>query len=142
MTSFAPDFSAGSYRELDRTVLDGYWTVQYPVPARVIAVRNGAVTPLCPGYAPRRRTCAEVEHEPDRIARGRSPGCVAGAIAALAGGLAVVACGGSGATAGLPAGTGTNASNPQALAASQCMRAHGITNFPDPVKGVPLPGGG
>ncbi len=53
-------------------------------------------------------------------------------------GLAVVACGGSGATTGLQAGTGTNAANPQALAASECMRAHGITNFPDPIKG---PGG-
>jgi hypothetical protein len=56
----------------------------------------------------------------------------------LACGLAVAACSGSGATLSQQAGTGTNASNPQALAASQCMRAHGITNFPDPVKG---PGG-
>jgi hypothetical protein len=79
-----------------------------------------------------------VEHESDRIAQDRSPARFAGALAALACGLAVAACGGSGATAALQAGTGTNASNPQALAASQCMRAHGITNFPDPVKG---PGG-
>lgn len=56
-------------------------------------------------------------------------------IAALACGLAVTACGGAG-TAAIPqAGTGTNASNPQALASSECMRAHGIRNFPDPVKG-------
>lgn len=47
-------------------------------------------------------------------------------------------CGGSGATAGEAAGTGTNASNQQAVAASACMRANGIRNFPDPVKG---PGG-
>jgi hypothetical protein len=79
-----------------------------------------------------------MKHESDRIDRRRSPGGVAGALAVLACGLAVAACGGSGATAGQPAGTGTNASNPQALTASQCMRAHGITNFPDPVKG---PGG-
>jgi hypothetical protein len=46
--------------------------------------------------------------------------------------LAVAACGGSGTTSGQPAGIGTNASNPQALAASQCMRAHGVPNFPDP----------
>ena len=57
------------------------------------------------------------------------------ATAALACALVVTACGGAG-TAAIPqAGTGTNASNPQALAASQCMRAHGIRNFPDPVKG-------
>ena len=79
-----------------------------------------------------------MKHTPDRIAAGRPPGRVTGALAALACGLAVAACGGSGATAGEPAGTGTNASNPQAVAASECMRAHGITNFPDPVKG---PGG-
>jgi hypothetical protein len=52
--------------------------------------------------------------------------------------LLVAACGGSRAAAGQPAGTGTNASDPQAVAASECMRAHGIKNFPDPVKG---PGG-
>jgi hypothetical protein len=46
----------------------------------------------------------------------------------------MAACAASGPTTGQQAGTGTNASNPQALAASQCMRAHGITNFPDPVK--------
>jgi hypothetical protein len=46
--------------------------------------------------------------------------------------LLVAACGGSGAAAGQPAGTGTNASDPQALAASECMRANGIKNFPDP----------
>jgi hypothetical protein len=61
----------------------------------------------------------------------------AGAVTALACGLAV-ACGTSGTTAIRQAATGTNASNPQAVAASQCMRAHGIRNFPDPVKG---PGG-
>jgi hypothetical protein len=74
----------------------------------------------------------------DRIAAGRPPRAVAGALTALACGLAVVACGGSGATAGQPVGAETNASNPQAVAASECMRAHGITNFPDPVKS---PGG-
>jgi hypothetical protein len=50
----------------------------------------------------------------------------------------VAACGGAAATAGQPADAGTNASNPQALTASECMRAHGVTNFPDPVKS---PGG-
>jgi hypothetical protein len=57
------------------------------------------------------------------------------ASAALACGLAVAACGGAGSAAIPQAGTGTNASDPQALAASECMRAHGIRNFPDPVKG-------
>jgi hypothetical protein len=63
---------------------------------------------------------------------------VTGVLAVLMCGLAVAACGGAGATPAQPAGTGTNASNPQALTASECMRAHGITNFPDPVK---APGG-
>jgi hypothetical protein len=67
-----------------------------------------------------------------RFARG-------GVVTALACGLAVAACGTSGTTASHQAGTGTNAANPQAVAASECMRAHGIRNFPDPEKG---PGGG
>jgi hypothetical protein len=79
------------------------------------------------------RTCG-VKHESDRLTRCRSPTGVAGTLA----GLTVGACGGARATAGQQPGTGTNASNPQALAASECMRAHGITNFPDPIKG---PGG-
>ena len=79
-----------------------------------------------------------MQHESDGIARGRSPAHVAGALVALACGLVVTACSGAGQTPAQDAGTGTSASNPQALTASQCMRAHGITNFPDPVKG---PGG-
>jgi hypothetical protein len=76
---------------------------------------------------------------PDRLAalRPRLAQLAAG-LAALSGVLLVGACGGSGATAGEAASTGTNASNPQALTASQCMRANGIRNFPDPVRG---PGG-
>jgi hypothetical protein len=42
--------------------------------------------------------------------------------------LALVACGGSGAR------SGSAASNPQ-LKMSECMRAHGVPGFPDPVKG-------
>jgi hypothetical protein len=79
-----------------------------------------------------------VKHESDRLTRCRSPTGVAGTLAALACGLTVAACAGARATASQQPGTGTNASNPQALAASECMRAHGITNFPDPIKG---PGG-
>jgi hypothetical protein len=75
-----------------------------------------------------------VEHESDLVAGGRSPARLAGALAALGFGPALAGCGGLGATAGQTPGTGTNAGNPQALSASQCMRAHGITNFPDPVK--------
>jgi hypothetical protein len=95
---------------------------------------NRAVTPLSRCYPPPNRTCGGVQHESDRDVQGRSPRRVACGLATLACGLAVAACGGSGTTAGQPAGSGTNASNPQALTASQCMRAHGITNFPDPVK--------
>jgi hypothetical protein len=79
-----------------------------------------------------------VEHASDSIARDRSPQRFAGVIAAPACALAIAACGASGAAAIHPAGTGTNASNPQAVAMSECMRAHGIRTFPDPVKG---PGG-
>jgi len=67
--------------------------------------------------------------------RGSRPPGVCGAVVTLAFALAASACGGSGAAAVPQADTGTNASNPQAVAASQCMRAHGIHNFPDPVKG-------
>jgi hypothetical protein len=48
--------------------------------------------------------------------------------------VAVAGCGSTGA----PSGTVTNASSPsgkspqQALRFSQCMRAHGVSNFPDP----------
>ena len=43
--------------------------------------------------------------------------------------LSLAACGGSGPSAK------SAASNPQ-LAASECMRAHGVPNFPDPTKGA------
>jgi hypothetical protein len=43
--------------------------------------------------------------------------------------LVLAACGGSG------SGAKSAASNPQ-LAASECMRAHGVPNFPDPTKGA------
>ncbi len=76
--------------------------------------------------------------ESDRVAQRRSPPRAAGALAALACGLSVAACGGSGENPGQQAGVGTSASNPQAVAASECMRAHGIRNFPDPVRS---PGG-
>lgn len=55
------------------------------------------------------------------------------AVAVLAGAV-IAGCGSTGA----PSGTVTNASNPggkspqQALKFAQCMRAHGVSNFPDP----------
>jgi hypothetical protein len=60
---------------------------------------------------------------------------ISGAAAAVVCAVAIAGCGGSGSSAVQAAATGTNAANPQAQAASQCMRAHGIRNFPDPVKG-------
>jgi hypothetical protein len=47
--------------------------------------------------------------------------------------LGVVACGASGA----PSGTTTNAasSSRSALALAECMRSHGVSNFPDPAQG-------
>lgn len=56
------------------------------------------------------------------------------ALAALVGGAALAGCGSTGA----PSGTVTNGSSPnpkggsQALAFARCMRAHGVSNFPDP----------
>ena len=60
--------------------------------------------------------------------RHRLPAAVAacGAVA-----LGLVACGGS-------TPTSSSGSNNEQLALAQCMRAHGVSNFPDPIKG---PGG-
>lgn len=80
----------------------------------------------------------------------------AAALVVLVGALSAAACGGTSANPGVAnVGTGTQstttpASGPglgngqakrfaQALAFSRCMRAHGVTNFPDPSRG---PGGG
>jgi hypothetical protein len=59
------------------------------------------------------------------------------AATALMLGLTVAACGAT----GQPSGTTTNASSSSssAFALAQCMRSHGVPNFPDPTKG---PGGG
>lgn len=56
------------------------------------------------------------------------------AIAGVCCGAALGACGGASGANGVT-GVDTSASNPQALAASECMRAHGVPNFPDPTKG-------
>jgi len=52
--------------------------------------------------------------------------------------LTIAACGSSRPGSTGDASTGPASSNPAALAASQCMRAHGIANFPDPTQS---PGG-
>jgi hypothetical protein len=61
--------------------------------------------------------------------------------AALAGvALLAAACGGGSAPAAAPsapAGGGTTVSNTDALPYSQCMRAHGVPNFPDPDPNTP-----
>jgi len=49
------------------------------------------------------------------------------ALAALSCAVALAACGGS--------GSKPTASSSSQLAMSECMRAHGVPNFPDPVKG-------
>jgi hypothetical protein len=55
---------------------------------------------------------------------------------AAASGVAIAACGGSART---DTGTAASAVSPhhysQAVAFSKCMRAHGVTNFPDPTSG-------
>jgi hypothetical protein len=79
-----------------------------------------------------------MDGQPDHAVALRLKSRLAAAPAALVCVLLVAACGSSGAAPSAAGGTGTNASNPQALTASQCMRAHGIKDFPDPVKG---PGG-
>jgi hypothetical protein len=65
--------------------------------------------------------------------RARAGGVIAALALAL--GLGIAGCGGSGSSAIPSAGTGTNAADPEAQSASECMRAHGVRNFPDPVKG-------
>jgi hypothetical protein len=60
-----------------------------------------------------------------------SPPHLSPALAAVGCALVLVACGGAGSKPAVAA------SNPE-LAISQCMRAHGVPNFPDPTKG---PGG-
>lgn len=77
-----------------------------------------------------------MKRQPDCLAalRPRVARLAAG-LAALSGVLLLAACGRSGAAVGEAAATGTNASNPEALTASQCMRANGVRNFPDPVRG-------
>jgi hypothetical protein len=62
---------------------------------------------------------------------------VALALAGLGSALAIAACGGSGS-----AGTGSQAGYNVALKFSQCMRAHGLTNFPDPGAGGGIQIGG
>ncbi|HET7048040.1 MAG TPA: hypothetical protein VFI54_07200 [Solirubrobacteraceae bacterium] len=57
-------------------------------------------------------------------------------LTAVASGLAIAACGSSGNSTDSPAKSATAAYR-AALAFSRCMRAHGLTNFPDP-----SPGGG
>lgn len=54
-------------------------------------------------------------------------------ISALCAATGLAACGGSGASAGT--GTSPRAGAAQALEFSKCMRAHGVTNFPDPGSG-------
>jgi hypothetical protein len=53
------------------------------------------------------------------------------AFTTLAAGLLVAACGSS----SPPSGSGNSASTGDALAFSQCMRANGVPNFPDPNAG-------
>lgn len=53
------------------------------------------------------------------------------ALAAISCSLAIAACGSSGKP------TGTAASSDPALKEAQCMRAHGVPNFPDPSPGGP-----
>ena len=59
-------------------------------------------------------------------------------IAGVVSATAIAACGSSGLGATGGASTGPGSGNPAALAASECMRAHGIPNFPDPTQS---PGG-
>jgi hypothetical protein len=67
-----------------------------------------------------------------RDPRGRSRLQIAGLLAATAAlALLVTACGGGGSQAGT-ATTGGSKAYQQALAYSQCMRSHGVPDFPDP----------
>jgi hypothetical protein len=61
--------------------------------------------------------------------RARAPR--AGAVAAVAAGLLLAACGGSPAS-GPGAGMVQAGTHQQALAYAKCMRAHGVPHFPDP----------
>jgi hypothetical protein len=65
--------------------------------------------------------------------RGLHMGWVA-AVVGLLGCLAVAGCGSTDAASGTvtDAGAPSGKSSQQALEFSQCMRAHGVTNFPDP----------
>jgi hypothetical protein len=65
--------------------------------------------------------------------RGGRPGwrqAAAAAVAAVA--LPMAACSGSGSSPSSAAPLGLTTMTAQALAYAKCMRAHGITNFPDP----------
>lgn len=69
----------------------------------------------------------------DRLRWPRRPGALAG-LAVLAGtALLAAACGGQASTVGTAgAGTVKGGTYKQALAYTQCMRAHGVPAFPDP----------
>lgn len=58
-------------------------------------------------------------------------------LAASAGAVSLAACGSSGAPSGATTGASARPSYAQAVKFSQCMRAAGVSNFPDP-----SPGGG
>jgi hypothetical protein len=69
----------------------------------------------------------------------RRPGrTVAAIIATAAVALLAAACSSSQSSAGSPH-TGGSAASPSAVAYSNCMRSHGVPNFPDPGSGGTLP---
>ncbi|MGP0033011.1 MAG: hypothetical protein ACLP4R_00290 [Solirubrobacteraceae bacterium] len=75
--------------------------------------------------------------------RGLHMGMVAAVVGVL-GCLAVAGCGSTDAASGTVTAVPSGKSSQQALQFSQCMRAHGVTNFPDPTgRGIQItPGSG
>jgi hypothetical protein len=84
--------------------------------------------------ATERPPAAPVTHASHRGARARR----AGALGLLIAGLAVVlaACGGDGGSGSAPAQSSASSGQQSgAVAFAQCMRSHGVTDFPDPRNG-------